>query len=110
MKTEAARDRFRPWAGLALGTLGFFLSHQLGSDATFQDCVASSPWLVIVGTLAGLALIAVGALLSWRVYVSRAEAPARRLVAVVSLLSCALFTMAVVLPLIAALLIPQCWA
>ena len=34
---ERIRDCFMPWAGLALGTLGYFVQHQLGSDATFQE-------------------------------------------------------------------------
>ena len=111
MKTsERIRDTFMPWAGLALGTTGFFLAHQLGSDSTFQDCRVGSPWIVILGTVLGLVIIAAGALGSWRVYAAQAEAPARRLVALVSLLSCALFAMATILPFIAALVIPQCWA
>jgi hypothetical protein len=104
------RDRFMPWGGLALGTLGAGLAHQLGSDATFQDCTVGSPWMVIAGTLAGLALIAGGALLSWRVYATHGEGPARRLIAAVSLMTAALLALAVILPLVAALLIPPCWA
>jgi len=110
MRTERSRDTFMPWAGLALGTAGFFLAHQLGSDSTFQDCRVGSPWMVIVATIAGLAIVAVGALGSWRVYAARGEGPARRLVAAVSLLSCGLFALAIILPFIASLLIPPCWA
>ena len=110
MTSERIRDGFMPWAGLALGTTGFFLAHQLGSDATFQDCRVGSPWLVTLGTLAGLALIALGALGSWRVYGADREAPARRLVALVGLLACGLYVIGVLLPLIAALVIPRCWA
>jgi hypothetical protein len=110
MKTERIRDGFMPWAGLALGTIGFFLAHQLGSNATFQDCRVGSPWMIIVGTLAGLAIIALGAFGSWSVFISHAEAPARRLIAAVGLLACALYFIGVVLPFIAALVIPPCWA
>ena len=110
MKRERARDRFMPWGGLALGTLGAGIAHQLGSDATFQDCIAASPWLVIVGTIVGLALIAAGAFASWRVYATGGEAPARRMIAAVSLMAAALLSLAVILPLIAALVIPPCWA
>ena len=109
MKTERARDRFMPWAGLALGTLGAGFAHQLGADSTFQDCRAGSPLIVIIGTIAGLALIALGALGSWRVYGADGETPARRLVATVSLMACGLFAMAVILPFIASLVIPGCW-
>lgn len=110
MNGERARDRFMPWAGLALGTTGFFLAHQLGSDSTFQDCRVGSPLMVTIGTIAGLLLIAAGALGSWRVYGSDGEGPARRMVAIVSMLACILFTMAVVLPFIASMIIPRCWA
>jgi hypothetical protein len=110
VKTERIRDGFMPWAGLALGTAGYFIAHQVGSDATFQDCRVGSPLIVLVGTLLGLAIIGVGALGSWRVYVAANEPPARRLVAAVGLLACALYAIGVVLPLIAALLIPRCWA
>ena len=51
MKTKSIRDGFMPWAGLALGTSGYFLAHQIGSDSTFQDCRVGSPWIVILGTL-----------------------------------------------------------
>ena len=110
MNSERIRDGFMPWAGLALGTAGFFLAHQVGSDATFQDCRVGSPWIVVLGTIAALAILGVGALGSWRVYAARSESPARRLVAVVGLLASALYAIAVLLPLIAALVIPRCWA
>ena len=110
MKVERARDRFMPWGGLALGTLGFFVAHQLGSDATFQDCRVGSPWIVIVGTIVGLAIIGAGALASLPVFRADAEPPARRLVATVSLMAAALFALGVILPFFAAVIIPGCWA
>jgi hypothetical protein len=109
MKAERARDRFLPWGGLALGTLGAGLAHQIGAESTFQDCHFSSPGIVIVGTLIGLSLIALGAFASWRVWSGDSETPSRKMVATVSLMASAIFTMAVVLPLIASLVIPRCW-
>jgi hypothetical protein len=108
--SERIRDGFMPWAGLALGTTGYFLAHQIGSDSTFQDCRFSSPWIVILGTVLGLVVIGGGAFGSWGVYAARDETPARRLIAVVGLLACTLYTIGVVLPLIASLVIPRCWA
>ena len=109
MKTARLREGFMPWSGLALGTTGYFLAHQLGSDSTFQDCRVGSPMMVIIAMIVGLLIIAIGALGSWRVYASDGEAPSRRLVAIVGLLACALYAMAVILPFIAALVIPRCW-
>ena len=110
MNGASLRDGFMPWAGLALGTVGYFVQHQLGSDATFQDCTVGSPWIVILGTLIGLLIIAAGALGSWRIFGSQSEAPARRLVAAVGLMACALYAIGTILPFIAALVSPRCWA
>jgi hypothetical protein len=109
VRTDRIRDRFMPWGGLALGTTGYFLAHQIGSDSTFQDCRVGSPWIVVLGTIVGLGLIAAGALASWSVYAGREEGPPRRMVAVVSVMASALFALGVILPLIAALIIPGCW-
>jgi hypothetical protein len=99
-----------PWAGLALGTLGFFVQHQLGSDSVFQGCRAASPGVVILGAVVGLVLIAAGAFGSWKVFGARDETAARRLVAAVSLMACALYAIGTALPVIATLIIPGCWA
>ena len=48
MNGERIRDRFMPWAGIALGTLGGGLAHQIGADSTFQDCRVGSPAIVLV--------------------------------------------------------------
>lgn len=109
MRTQEIRDGFMPWSGIALGTVGFFLAHQLGSDSVFQDCRVGSPLVVAIGTLAGLLVVALGAFGSWRVYAGPGESPPRRLVATVGLIACALYVMGIVLPLIAALVIPRCW-
>ena len=110
MKKERIRDRFMPWAGLAFGTLGGGLAHQIGSDSTFQDCHFSSPLIVILAAVLGLILVALGALGSWRVYGADGEGPARRMIAIVSMMACGIFALAIILPFIASLVIPRCWA
>ena len=109
MNTERIRDRFMPWAGIALSTLGGGLAHQIGADSTFQDCAVGSPGIVFVATIVGIALVTIGALASWRVYVSDSEPPARRFVATVSLMASALFALAIILPFVASWIIPRCW-
>ena len=108
MKTQRMRDVFMPWAGLALGTVGAGLAHQVGADATFQNCEVGSPAIVILGAVVGLVLVALGALGSWRVW-TEAEAPARRFIAIVSIMACGLYAVAIILPFIASLVIPRCW-
>jgi hypothetical protein len=98
-----------PWSGLALGTVGVALAHQIGADSTFQDCHFSSPTIVIAGAIVGLVVVALGALGSWRVYGADAETPSRRMIAVVGLMACALYALAIILPFIASLVIPRCW-
>jgi hypothetical protein len=110
VRVERARDRFMPWAGLALGTLGYFIAHQLGSDWAFFDCTVGNPWAVTAGTIIALGLIGGGAFASWRVLDGSGERTARRLIAAVSLMASALFAIGVLLPLAAALIIPQCWS
>ena len=109
MKAERLRDRFMPWAGLALGTVGFFLAQQVGSDATFENCRIGSPALVIVGAILGLGILAIGALASWPIFRAEQEERTRRVIAAISLMSAALFALAIVLPSAAALIIPRCW-
>jgi hypothetical protein len=110
MKADRIRDRFMPWGGLALGTLGGGLAHQIGAATTFQDCTVGSPLVVLLGIFIGLALIGLGAFASWRVFSAKGEAPPRRLIATVSLMAAVIFALAVILPAIAALVIPRCWA
>lgn len=101
--------QFVPWAGLVAGLVGAALVHQIGSEGQFNDCGevdAAAIWLV--GAL-GLALVAAGALGSWRVFRKKGELESRRLISTVSLGMAALFAMAILLPMIAALMIPRCY-
>ena len=109
MSVERIRDRFMPWAGLALGTLGAGIAHQIGANSTFQDCEFSSPLVVTLGTIVGLALVAAGAFSSWRVYGAEDKSPTRHFIATVSLMASAIFAVAIALPFIASMVIPRCW-
>jgi hypothetical protein len=110
VSAKSIRESFMPWAGLALGTAGYFIGHQLGSDSTFQDCRVGSPLMVTIAMLVALGMIGLGAFGSFGVFRTDSEGPSRRLIAAVSLLACALFAIAIILPFIASLIIPRCWA
>ena len=103
------RDTFAPWAGLAAATLGGALAHQVGSQGVFDEC-NSSPELVIVVGLIGIAIVMVGALESYGVFRSDSEAPARKLIAAVSLGAAAFVSLAIILAVTASLVIPGCFA
>ena len=98
-----------PWGGIFAGTLGAGFAHQLGVDATFQDCTVGSPLVVTIATIAGLVIVGAGAFASWTVFAADGETHPRRLIAGVSLMAAVLFAIAVVLPFVAAMLIPRCW-
>jgi hypothetical protein len=89
--------------------LGAGLAHQLGASWTFADCSTGSPGIVILGAIVGLTLTAAGALESWRGFNAAGESRAVDMIAAVSLMVAALFALAILLPVIAAFVIPRCW-
>jgi enoyl-[acyl-carrier-protein] reductase (NADH) len=104
-----AVDLAMPWAGLVVGVIAFGVAHQFGSDGTFAHCLSISPGpLLTVSALAIVATIA-GAFASWTVFRNEAEAPARKVVAIISIGSAAFFVLAMILPIVAALVIPRCF-
>ena len=109
-RSDRLREGLLPWGGVIGSVLGFAIAHQVGSDSVFNDCASASPGAVLVAGIVGLALLAGGALASWSVHSRRGEAAPRKLIAVVSLMLCALVSFAILLPMIASLMIPQCHA
>ncbi len=108
-RSSEVADLLRPWAGLMVGLIALGIAHQYGSDGIFDDCAAISPGpLLIVSTLA-VAAAAGGAFLSWPVFSSDFEAPARKVVAAISIGTSALFILAMILPMVAAVVIPPCF-
>jgi hypothetical protein len=102
-------DLLMPWAGLVIGVVALSVAHQFGSDGTFDHCLSVSPFPLIAVCLLSISATFVGALMSFRVLRKDAEAPARKVVAMVSVGAAPLFGLAMVLPIIAALVIPPCF-
>lgn len=108
-KSSEMRELFMPWAGLVAGIIAAGIDHQFGSEGTFDSCTAISPVPLLIVSALCLLLTAAGALGSWRVLRDDPEAPARKLVAIISLACSALFVLAILLPMIASLVLPPCF-
>lgn len=109
-RARSILHKLLPWGGIVGGILGAALAHQIGSDSVFNDCATASPTVVLLAGLLGLALIGLGAFGSWTVYSRKDGGESRSLVATVSLMTAALLAFAILMPMIAALMIPPCHA
>ena len=108
-RSSEVADLMLPWTGLVTGLVALAIAHQFGSDGVFDDCLAVSPVPLIAVSLLAIAATLIGGFASWRVLRNDSEAPARKVVAVISVGSAALFVLAMFLPIIAAAVIPPCF-
>jgi putative copper export protein len=99
---------FAPWAGLVVGILALAGVHQFGSDSTFNDCRSTSPGPLLIVAVLGLILAALSGMASWR-STRGSDSESRRVVAMISAGSAALFVFAIILAMIAALVLPPCF-
>lgn len=100
-----------PWAGFLLGGLGLILTHQVGADGNHDACQVHGWPDVLAMAVLGLLLAGGGAFLSWRLWKrgDGHETATRRFIACVSMGAAALFSFAMLLPVLAAFLIPRCF-
>ena len=104
------REQFAPWAGIALGTLAAGVMHQAGSDSVFNDCAVASPVPVLVIGVVAIVVVVLAALMSLRVARSAGEGRSRRMIGGISVGMAGLFLMAIIIPMIASLVLPPCFA
>jgi CHASE2 domain-containing sensor protein len=102
-------DLMMPWAGLLTAFVALAVAHQFGSEGMFDHCVSVSPVPLTIVSLLAIAAAVVGGLISWRVFRNESEAPARKVIAVISAGCALLFCIAMILPIIAAMVIPPCF-
>jgi len=97
----------KPWAGLLAGMGASGLQHQLVSDGLRFDCRFGNADLLV--GLAALAVIALGAWLSWSALRAEPDPQAsRRFVARMSLMAAALFALFVAWMTLAGWMLPAC--
>ena len=107
--SNALANQLMPWTGLMTGVVALAIAHQFGSDGVFDDCLAISPLPLLIVSLVAIAATIAGAFASWVVFRSKAETRVRKVIAVVSIGASALFIFAMILPIVAAVVIPPCF-
>jgi hypothetical protein len=104
-------ERLLPWSGFLAVLLGWALTHQIGSNSNFDRCAETDPLPMALLGLAGLAILLIGGLLSYRMWRrGEAETQARRFLGAVGAGMCALFAAALIFQTISSFIIPQCFA
>lgn len=98
---------FMPWAGLVIGLIAAAFVHQFGSEGTFDHCETLAPVPAVVVAVIGLVVTLVAGALSWRS--RRSTDGAQRVISTVSTGMALLFAFAIILPVVAAALIPSCF-
>jgi phosphoglycerol transferase MdoB-like AlkP superfamily enzyme len=103
------RDLFAPWAGLAVGMVAAGFVHQFGSEGVFDHCRPISPIPLLVVSVVGVIVTLAAAAISWPLLRKDSETHARKVIALISVGSAALFVLAMLLPMVAALVLPPCF-
>ena len=108
-RARKAAELLLPWSALITGGVGWFLAHQIGSSALFDDCDAPTMTLaVLIGFLA-VALTLAGGFGSFAVYRREAESETRRFIAAAAMLVGALLALATLLEAVSPLIIGSCF-
>ena len=111
MKERRILEHLAPWLGLAAAGFGWGLSHQVGSNAVFDDCRDAGNLFVLVTCLVGLLIIAAGGYFSFDVWRQRGEeSEGRRFIGLIGTLLALLAAFAVVLQALSAFILPRCLA
>ncbi|MDB5451933.1 MAG: hypothetical protein JWO33_511 [Caulobacteraceae bacterium] len=111
MRARTSRRPWRAWAGLVAAPAAWASHHQLGSDLNFSDCQSGDGGVAIAIGVAALAVAVTGGWLSWSAWRTSggpADTPGR-LVASLSLMASALFSMVIGIQMLAAVIVPACF-
>ena len=107
--TSRVVELLQPWAGLIAAVLAGAFSHQFGAEGIFNDCQHYAPIpVLIVAALCFLGCLA-GALASLTVLRRAGEETTSRVVSVISVGFALLVMLAILLPMIGAIILPPCF-
>jgi hypothetical protein len=108
------RIGWRGWTGLALPPVAWAVHHQFGSDLNYADCAASRAPALLVGLLC-LAVLGLGAGLSWREWRRAGGAPdakqepVGRFLCALGLMLAVLLGLTLLMQMAALLILPACF-
>ena len=104
-------DRLLPWLGCVGAVVGWGASHQVGSNAIFDDCAATGGAFAALVCAAGLIVTLLGGVASFSVWCGGAgRGEAGRFIGLVSTLLAMLAAFAIILQLVSGLILPACAA
>lgn len=106
---KKAKALWLPWAGLVGAFTGWSLTHQIGSNTSFDKCDVTPPLPMLLLGLLGLAVIVGGGLLSYRLFRREGESGTRRFIALFCAMAAGVFSMALLWQTASSLIIPQCY-
>ena len=101
--------RPEPILGLVAIAAGWALAHQAGSDSVLDSCATRGSGFVIAVSLAGLAVVALGGLYSWRAWRGAGSGSGRSFLGIVGALLAVLAAFALVLQIAAGMILPPCF-
>jgi hypothetical protein len=101
--------RPQPALGILLAALGWVVSHQWGSNAVIEDCIAHDGGTVVLASLTGLLITAAGGFYCLRAWRGGAS-DGHSFLAVLGMLLALIATFAIVLQIVAGLILPPCAA
>lgn len=99
-----------PFVGILLVIAGWALAHQLGSNAVFDGCASRGGAFVVLVSLGGLAIVALGGALSRGAWRRGAEKTGRSMLGQIGALFALLAGLAIVLQIAAAFIVPSCFS
>lgn len=99
----------QPWAGLFAGVLAGGLSHQIGAASMFNDCQRFAPTPLLIVSALCIAAALAGGLASLQVLRAAGDQTTPRVLSAISVSFALLVTMAILLPMIGAIILPPCF-
>ena len=104
-----ATELLQPWVGLVAGVLAGAVSHQFGSDGMFNDCQRYAPLPIMVVAAVCVAVCLAAAYASALVIRRAEQETTPRIVAAISVGFALLVTLAILLPMVGAIVLPPCF-